>query len=159
MDWMGNTTGMTSFVCDHAWVKWILSIDNVSKCALLRSTCATHTLAGQPHCIYVMHSNETGNKSQRPILRYGKLKLLGRKIIHLFILRILFLTCLNVTFVNCRHLKKIFTAPWLKNFIEYSYLLPKYSVKILQEKKWAFSFYFTFCKMGILHVSLWRVAL
>ena len=26
MDWMGNTTGMTSFVCDHASVKWILSI-------------------------------------------------------------------------------------------------------------------------------------
>ena len=23
---MGNTTGMTSFVCDHASVKWILSI-------------------------------------------------------------------------------------------------------------------------------------
>ena len=26
MDWMDNTTGMTSFVCDHAWVKWILLI-------------------------------------------------------------------------------------------------------------------------------------
>ena len=62
------------------------------------------------------------------------------------------------TFVNCGHLKKI-TAPWLKNLIEYSYLLPKYSVKILREKKWAFSFYFTFCERGILHVSLWRVAL
>ena len=23
---MGNTTGMTSFVCDHASLKWILSI-------------------------------------------------------------------------------------------------------------------------------------
>ena len=23
---MGNTTGLTSFVCDHAWVKWILFI-------------------------------------------------------------------------------------------------------------------------------------
>ena len=63
------------------------------------------------------------------------------------------------TFVNCGHLKKKFTAPWLKNLVEYSYLLPKYSVKILREKKWAFSFYFTFCKRGILHVSLWRVAL
>ena len=63
------------------------------------------------------------------------------------------------TFVNCGHLKKNFTAPWLKNLVEYSYLLPKYSVKILGGKKWAFSFYFTFCKMGILHVSLWRAAL
>ena len=26
MDWMGNTTGMTSFVCNHASVKWVLSI-------------------------------------------------------------------------------------------------------------------------------------
>ena len=26
MDWMGNTTGMTTFVCDHASVKRILSI-------------------------------------------------------------------------------------------------------------------------------------
>ena len=63
------------------------------------------------------------------------------------------------TFVNCGHLKKFFTAPWLKNLVEYSYLLSKYSVKISREKKWAFSFYFTFCKRGILHVSLWRVAL
>ena len=63
------------------------------------------------------------------------------------------------TFVNCGHLKKNFTAPWLTNLVEYSYLLPKYCVKILWEKKWAFSFYFTFCKRGILHVSLWRVAL
>ena len=52
----------------------------------------------------------------------------------------------QATFVNCGHLKKNFTAPWLKNLVEYSYLLPKYSVKILREKKWAFSFYFTFCK-------------
>ena len=70
-------------------------------------------------------------------------------------------TCTNIifkaTFVNCGHLKNFFTAPWLKN-LEYSYLLPKYSVKISREKKWAFSFYFTFCKRGILHVSLWRVA-
>ena len=54
-----------------------------------------------------------------------------------------------VTFVNCGHLKKNFTAPWLKNLVEYSYLLPKYNVKISREKKWAFSFYFTFCKRGI----------
>ena len=26
MDWMGNTTGMTSFVCNHARVQWILSM-------------------------------------------------------------------------------------------------------------------------------------
>ena len=58
-----------------------------------------------------------------------------------------------------RTFKKFFTAPWLKNLVEYSYLLPKYSVKILQGKKWAFSFYFPFCKRGTLHVSLWRVAL
>ena len=29
MDWMGNTTGMTSFVCNHAWVKWIFSIEKL----------------------------------------------------------------------------------------------------------------------------------
>ena len=58
------------------------------------------------------------------------------------------------------------TAPWqieeikkillndLKDLVEYRYLLPKYSVK-----KWVFSFYFTFCKRGILHVSLRRLAL
>ena len=50
----------------------------------------------------------------------------------------------QLTFVNCGHLKNFFTAPWLKNLVEYSYLLPKYSVKISREKKWAFSFYFTF---------------
>ena len=44
--------------------------------------------------------------------------------------------------------KKIFTAPWLKNLVEYSYLLPKHCMKISREKKWAFSFYFTFCKKG-----------
>ena len=60
---------------------------------------------------------------------------------------------------NYGHLKNFFTAPLLKNLVKYNYLLPKYSVKISQEKKWAFSFYFTFCKRGILHVSLWRVAL
>ena len=73
--------------------------------------------------------------------------------------RVVMQECNISTFVNCGHLKKFFTAPWLKNLVEYNYLLPKYSVKILGEKKWAFSFYFTFCKMGILHVSLWRVAL
>ena len=36
--------------------------------------------------------------------------------------------------------KNFFTAPWLKNLVEYSYLLPKYSVKNLREKKWAFFF-------------------
>ena len=66
---------------------------------------------------------------------------------------------ITATFVNCGHLKKNFTAPWLKNLVEYSYLLPKHSVKISWEKKWAFSFYITFCERGILHVSLWRVAL
>ena len=34
MDWMGNTTGMTSFVCDHASLKWILSIGS-NKCQYL----------------------------------------------------------------------------------------------------------------------------
>ena len=68
-------------------------------------------------------------------------------------------SCISLIFVNCGHLKNFFTAPWLKNLVKYSYLHPKYSVKISREKKWAFSFYFTFCKRGILHVSLWRVAL
>ena len=40
----------------------------------------------------------------------------------------------NNTFVNYGHLI-VFTAPWLKNLVEYSYLLPKYSVKISREKK------------------------
>ena len=49
------------------------------------------------------------------------------------------LTNIISTFVNCGHLKKI-TAPWLKNFVKYSYLLPKYSVKILGEKNGRFVF-------------------
>ena len=67
--------------------------------------------------------------------------------------------CLNQYLCKLRTFEKIFTAPWLKNLVEYSYLLPKYSVKTSRGKKWAFSFYFNFCKRGILHVSLWRVAL
>ena len=43
-----------------------------------------------------------------------------------------------------RTFKEIFTAPGLKNLVEYSYLLPKYSVKILQEKKMGFFFLFHF---------------
>ena len=43
------------------------------------------------------------------------------------------------TFVNWVHLKKN-TAPWLKTLVEYSYLLPKYSLKISKIRK----------KMGIL---------
>ena len=59
-----------------------------------------------------------------------------------------------------RTFKKFFTAPWLKNLVKYSYLLPKYSVKISREKKMGVFFLFHFfCKRGILHVSLWRVAL
>ena len=49
------------------------------------------------------------------------------------------------TFVNCGHLFFFFTAPWLKNLLEYSFLLPKYSVKILLgKKKWAVFFLFHF---------------
>ena len=40
--------------------------------------------------------------------------------------------------------KKKFIAPWLKNLKEYSYLLPKYSVKILREKKMGVFFLFHF---------------
>ena len=47
---------------------------------------------------YVMHSNKTGNKLHRPILRYGQLKLVW-KITHLSILRFLFFTYLNVCFL------------------------------------------------------------
>ena len=54
--------------------------------------------------------------------------------------------------------KKIFTAPRLKNLIAYIYWLPKCHVKILRDKKWWISFYFTLSKMGILHVSLCRLA-
>ena len=36
------------------------------------------------------------------------------------------------------------TAPWLENLIEYSYLLPKYNVKISQEKKMGVFFLFHF---------------
>ena len=38
MDWMGTTTGMTSLVCNHAWVKWILFIEcyisTYARCAM-----------------------------------------------------------------------------------------------------------------------------
>ena len=37
-----------------------------------------------------------------------------------------------------------FTAPWLKNLVEYSYLLPKYSVEILRKKKMGVFFWFHF---------------
>ena len=50
----------------------------------------------------------------------------------------------SCTFVNCGHLKNFFTAPWLKNWVEYSYLLPKYSVKISREKKMGVFFLFHF---------------
>ena len=52
------------------------------------------------------------------------------------------------TFVNCGHLKNFFTAPWLKNLVEYSYLLPKYSVKISREKKMDVFFLFHFLYKG-----------
>ena len=50
------------------------------------------------------------------------------------------------TFVNCGHLKFFFTAPWLKSLVEYSYLLPTYSVKILWEKNGHFLFILLFVK-------------
>ena len=33
-----------------------------------------------------------------------------------------------------RTFKFLFTAPWIEKLVEYSYLLPKYSVKISREK-------------------------
>ena len=68
------------------------------------------------------------------------------------------LICMNNLCI-LRTFKKKFIAPWLRNLVEYSFFLPKYSIKISREKKRAFSFYFTFCKRGILHVSLWRLSL
>ena len=46
--------------------------------------------------------------------------------------------------IQIRTFKKIFTAPWLKNLVKYSYLLPKYSVKISREKKMGVFFLFHF---------------
>ena len=48
------------------------------------------------------------------------------------------------TFVNCGQFKMFFTAPWLKNLVEYSYSLSKYSVKISGEKKMGVFFLFHF---------------
>ena len=58
--------------------------------------------------------------------------------------------------------QKIFTAPWLQNLAGYSYLLPKYHVKISRKKKngW-FLFISLFVKKQNKHftyVSLWRSA-
>ena len=39
------------------------------------------------------------------------------------------------TFIHWGHLNKTVTAPWLNNLVEYSYVLPKYSVKISREEK------------------------
>ena len=39
-----------------------------------------------------------------------------------------------------------FIVPWLKSLVEYSFLLPKYHVKISRGKSGWFLFYFTFCK-------------
>ena len=41
-----------------------------------------------------------------------------------------------------RTFKKFFTAPWLKNLVKYSYLLPKYCAKISREKKMGIFFLF-----------------
>ena len=49
----------------------------------------------------------------------------------------------HTTLVNWGYLKKN-TAPWLKIFLEYIYLLPKHSVKISQEKKMGIFFLFHF---------------
>ena len=51
-----------------------------------------------------------------------------------------------------------FLLPDQKNLIGCSYFLSKYHVKILQDKQQLISFYFTFCEIGILHVSLWGMA-
>ena len=59
--------------------------------------------------------------------------------------QVIFAHC-SLTFVNCGHLKKKITAPWLKNLVEYSYLLPKYSLKILREKNGRFLFISLFVK-------------
>ena len=59
------------------------------------------------------------------------------------------------TFCKLRTFKNIFTAPWPKNWIGCSFLLSKYHITILQDKKRSISFYFTFCERDILHVSLW----
>ena len=51
------------------------------------------------------------------------------------------------TSVNCGHLKKFLLLPDFKKLVEYSYLLPKYSVKILREEKiWRFLFISLFVK-------------
>ena len=94
----------------------------------------------------VVHSSKSNQKATPSLL------LMNKHWCHPSILK-------HTHLCKLRTFKNIFTAPWLKNLVEHSYLLPKYSVKISREKKWAFSFYFTFCKRGILHASLWRMAL
>ena len=49
---MGNTTGMTSFVCDHASVKWILSMgESGLKEMGLVLIMLMGTLTVEPECI------------------------------------------------------------------------------------------------------------
>ena len=48
------------------------------------------------------------------------------------------------TFFKLQTFKFFFTAPRLKKLVEYSYLPPKYSVKILLEKKGGVFFLFHF---------------
>ena len=61
-------------------------------------------------------------------------------------------------FCKLQTFKKSFNPPWLKKLVGCSYLLSKYHMKILWDKKLCISFYFNFWKMGTLHVGLWRLA-
>ena len=54
----------------------------------------------------------------------------------------------QITFVNCGHLKIFLLFPDLKILVEYTYLLPKYSVKISREKKMGVFFLFHFLYKG-----------
>ena len=52
--------------------------------------------------------------------------------------------CTNVHLCKLRTFNFSFTASWLKNLVEYSYLLPKHSVKISRGKKMDLLFLFHF---------------
>ena len=65
---------------------------------------------------------------------------------HLCSVSVQFVLSFFLNFVNCGHLKNSFTAPRLKNLVEYSYLLPKYSVKISREKNGRILFISLFVK-------------
>ena len=64
---MGNTAGMISFVSDHAWVKWMVSILLVTAklmCELRCNVCCAQETGAISQCIYFVL--QSGNSLQYP---------------------------------------------------------------------------------------------